>query len=86
MEYRKALPLLAITLGVAASVAGLGQQARAEDQQHGLFSLNEVSSANVLLAEGDDKCGAGTCGSDKCGDDKCGDDHCGDDHDHDDDK
>ncbi len=78
MEYRKALPLLAVTLGLAASVAGMSQQAQAEDQ--GLFSLTEVPGASLLIAEGDDKCGEGKCGSDKCGDDKCGDDHCGDDH------
>ena len=79
-NYGKVVPVMAVALGLAASVAITDQQADAAD---GLFGMTEVSGNGLLLAEGDHKCGAGQCGkddSDHCG--KDGDDHCGKDKGH----
>ena len=91
MEFKKVLPALAITLGLAASVAQAatpqntpseGYQPN-QPQQSGLFQLDEVNGNGTPVAEGDDdeKCGAGSCGSDD-GDDEEGSDDGDDGGDH----
>jgi hypothetical protein len=65
MDYRKSLPMLAVTLGLA---AGLNTAANADD----IFALNEVTGNGTQIAEGEHACGAGACGKDENGEHKCG--------------
>ena len=67
---------LAISIGTAASATAVDSALKDP-----LFSLKEVGTQSVLLAQGEGKCGEGKCGGSKdkaksvegkCGEGKCG--------------
>jgi uncharacterized low-complexity protein len=62
MNYKKMLPVVALTLGVTVQLA-----ANAE-----IFKMSEVSAQGSQLAAAESKCGAGSCGAAKTGEHKCG--------------
>ena len=86
MNNKKALPALAMTLGL---VAGLSAVANANPTEAGLFQMNEVASHGLLTAEADhnhdgnsdsDHSGNGHDGNGHDGDGHDGNGHDGDDH------
>lgn len=81
MNYKKMLPVMAVTVGMA---AGLNMAADAENMTQDLFQMTEVNSTGILLADhhDDHKCGGDegehSCGSEDGDEQSCGGDHdCG---------
>ena len=84
MDYKKVIPVVALSATVIAGTA-FALNANQTDAQQNLFEMSEVTSTGVQVAnhhDGDHKCGAGSCGGDKAkdGDHKCGAGSCGGDH------